>query len=582
MPIVPRMDLGISGLASGFDWRSLVDQLAEVERAPQKRLRTEQNLIEQRNNAYGSILTQFGVLQNRLAFLKDPSLLDTRQTSVGDDTVASVTAEAGAVLGNYTFNFLQLASAAKQQGSSDIGRPLNATNDVSGLVLSSAGLVTSLTDGSFTVNGKQITVATNDTLQQVFDKIGAATGGTVSGSYDASTDKISLSSSGEIVLGSATDTSNFLAVTKLNNNGTGAIVSASALGGVKQAVVLSGANLTTAISDGGHGAGEFKINGVSISFDAATDSLQKVIDRINGSTAGVTAKYDAINDRLALTNNSTGDIGIGLEDVTGNFLAATALSSGTLAHGKDLIYAIDGGDPLISRSNTVTEATSGITGLSVTALKEGVSTTVAIASDTGKIKTAITAFVAEYNKAQSLIDSQTASSTDAKGKVTAGVLAGESAAEEIARKVRGIANTVLSNLPGPIKSLSDLGIESNGDDNTLKISDGSKLDAALSNNLASVKQLFADSTDGLAVQLDTYLEKTSGTDGTLVNKQDNLTKSASDIDTQVADLERIVQADRQRLIDSFIAMERAKRKPINSCNSSSSGSEAPPNESKLA
>jgi mono/diheme cytochrome c family protein len=103
---------------------------------------------------------------------------------------------------------------------------------------------------------------------------------------------------------------------------------------------------------------------------------------------------------------------------------------GTLAHGKDLIFTINGGDRLTSQSNSVTSSTSGITGLSVTALKEGGSTALAISSDRSKITTAITSFVDEYNKAQSLIDSQTASSTDAKGKVTAGILAGESAADE--------------------------------------------------------------------------------------------------------------------------------------------------------
>jgi flagellar hook-associated protein 2 len=92
------MDLGVSGLASGFDWRSLVEQLDEVERAPQKRLLSEQYTIEQRNNAYGSILTQLGVLQNRLSVLKDPTLLDTRQTSVADTSVATATANPGAAL----------------------------------------------------------------------------------------------------------------------------------------------------------------------------------------------------------------------------------------------------------------------------------------------------------------------------------------------------------------------------------------------------------------------------------------------------------------------------------------------------
>src|ERR1041385_6405047 len=99
------MDLGISGLASGFDWRSLVDQLADVERAPQSRLRTEQNTLNQRNNAYGSIKPQLGILQSRVDALKDPTLYDSRAANVSDSTIANASVSAGGTVGSYTFNF---------------------------------------------------------------------------------------------------------------------------------------------------------------------------------------------------------------------------------------------------------------------------------------------------------------------------------------------------------------------------------------------------------------------------------------------------------------------------------------------
>ena len=173
------MDLGVSGLASGFDWRTFVDQIGEVERAPQKRLLLEQGLIEQRKNAYGAIKTQLAVLQNRLTALKDPSLFDSRSSSISDESVAAVTASPGAPLGQFTFNFTQLASAAKLNGTANIGRSLSATNDVSAVVLSDAGFTTSVTAGTFTVNGKQVTIETTNTLQEVFDAISTATGGTI-------------------------------------------------------------------------------------------------------------------------------------------------------------------------------------------------------------------------------------------------------------------------------------------------------------------------------------------------------------------------------------------------------------------
>jgi flagellar hook-associated protein 2 len=553
------LDLGLSGLASGFDWRSFVDQLMEVERAPQKRLRTEQNTLQQVNNAFSSIKTELGVLQNRLSGWSSATLFNSRSASSSDATVGTAVASENAAIGTYTFSISQLATASRQVGAAGAGAPLSPTNDVSSLVLSSAGFATTVTPGTFTVNGKQVTIATSDTLQDVFDAINSATSGAVTASYDSGSDQITLASAGEIVLGSATDTSNFLQAARLRNNGAGTITSTAALGAARLGVTAAQSNLATALSDGGAGAGEFKINGVSIAFNTAQDSLQNILDRINSSSAGVTASYDSVNDQFVLTNKSTGDVGMALEDVTGNFLAATGVSTGVLSRGKDLIYKINNGADLFSHANTITADSSGLSGLSVTVLQEG-STTVTIGSDTTKIKDAIKQFVEAYNKAQSLIETQTASTTDSKGKVTAGVLANESEASSIASRLRSLVYSEASGLAGTLKHLESLGIVSNGNDNTLSVADEDKLATALTNNLSEVTALFTDDTDGLATKLDAYLESLTEDDGLLENHQDAITKQITNIDTQIADLERIVQANRERMLESFTAMETAQAK----------------------
>jgi flagellar hook-associated protein 2 len=556
------MDLGISGLASGFDWRSLVDQLADVERAPEKRLLSEQTTIQQRNNAFSAIKTQLGVLQNRIKALKETSLFDARGVTVSKTSAATASAGAGTPLGSYSFNVTQLAASSSRQGTADIGAKLSATNDVSGLVLSDAAFVNAVTAGTFTVNGKQISVATTDTLQGVFDKISTATGGAVTGSYDSATDRIQLGGASEIVLGSATDTSNFLQAAKLGNNGTGSVTSSAQLGAVRLAKELSAANFATAVTDGGAGAGEFKINGVSISFNAATDSLSNVLSRINNSSAGVLASYDSINDRVVLSNKATGDVGIAIEDVTGNFAAASGLSAGALQRGRNLLYSVNGGGTLSSQTNTISEASSGIPGLSVAVLAQD-SFTVDVAVDSSKIKTAVSDFVAEYNKTQALINTNTASSTDAKGKVTAGTLSGDRDASEINLTLRRLTTGDVSGLSGTIIRLDALGFASNGNDDALATSDTAKLDSAIANNLAGLKDFFTNATGGFAVAFNNYLDHTIGEEGTLVTHQTNLTRQVKDIDTQVADIEKLVLANRQRLIDSFISMETAQQK-INS------------------
>ena len=550
--------LGLSGLASGFDWHSLVDQLTQAEQVPETLLQQQQVKLQTQNNAYGSLVTEFGVLKNAVDALNATSLFSSRVANVSDPTVATATAASGALAGAYTFNIANPATAAVQFGSDGIGAALSATNDVSGLVLGNATFATPITAGTLTVSGSTITIATTDTLQQVFDRIHTATGNAVTASYDSSTDKITLSSASPIILGSSGDTSNFLQVTRLANNGTGTIHSTAGLGSVSQTTALSSANFATAISDGGSGTGAFTVNGVTINFNASTDALGAIIARINSSAASVTANYDAINDRLTLTNNNTGDLGVGLQDVTGNFLAATGLSTGTLQRGANLLYTVNGGGQLSSQSNTITAASSGITGLSVTALKGGI-TTVQVASDTATIQTAITNFVAEYNKVQSLIDSQTASTTAATGVVTAGPLTGDYSIESTASQLRSAVYSSISGLNGAIKSLSQLGYQTNGNDNTLALSDSSVLTNALTTNLNGVRDFFSNATNGLAATLSSYIDGlANSTTGSLVSHQSVLTKNSTGITTQIAAMESRVQLDRQRMIDEFTAMETAQ------------------------
>ncbi|HYE30817.1 MAG TPA: flagellar filament capping protein FliD [Methylomirabilota bacterium] len=554
------MDLGVSGLASGFDWKTLVDQLIDVERVPQKRLLAEQNQLEQRNNAFGSIKTELTILKSRVEALQEGSLFDSRAATTSDSSVATVGAASGAPLGTFSFDIEQLATAARQVGSSDIGKRLSETSDVSGVVLGTAGLGRTIVGGVITINGAQVTIDATDTLQEVFDNISAATAGVVTGSYDPTTDKVQLTSStGTLTLGAANDTSNFLLAAGLHNNGSGTVESATSLSRVRPTAALASANFSTTVTDGGSGTGAFKINGVEITFNASTDTLNSVIDKINASSAGVSARYDVQADQLILTNKTTGDVGIALEDVTGNFLAATGVTTGTLERGSNLLYRINGGDVQQSLSNTITESSSGLAGLSVTALAEGV-VNVTVSQDSSKVKTAITNFIEAFNKVQTLIENQTASSTDAKGKVTAGLLSGESLASDIASELRSASFASVSGLPAQLDHLADIGIVTDGNSNKLTLDDESLLDEALATNLSGVKALFASSASGLANQLDDYLEEVVGEEGSLVAKQLALTEQAAEIDTQVADLERHVQSRREQLLASFLAMETAQAK----------------------
>lgn len=550
--------LQLSGLASGIDWTSIVNELSTIERAPETQMNNQITTDNNKKSAYTTIGGYMTTLATDLKNLSDPTFFDNRTATPADATIATATVASGAPVGTYTLNVKTIASNAVQQGTTATASALNATNDVSSLVLSQAGFGTAVSAGTFTVNGQSVSIATTDTLQSVFDKISSATSGAVTGSYNSSTDEISLNSSSNIILGSATDTSNFLSVAQLYNNGSNAISSVTALGSINLSNPVSTANFATAITDGGSGAGSVKINGVSISYNASTDSANDILQRISNSSAGVTATYDAVNKRFLLTNKTTGDVGISMQDVTGNLLAATGLSAGTLQRGNNLQYTINNGGTLTSQSNTVSGNSSGITGLTFTALKGGnSSTTITIGNDTSKISSALGSFVGAYNNLQGYITDQAKTSKDANGKTTAGILTGDSDAEGIAQSMRHLIDNLGASSSGSIVGLDSLGIVSNGSDNTLALSDTSLLASQLNNNLASIKQFFSDSTNGLATKLNTYVTNVNGTGGVIATDETNMTNEVTNLNASIANLETKIGKDQQRLTNEFVQMEAA-------------------------
>jgi flagellar hook-associated protein 2 len=533
-------------------------------------MQAERDTVNQQNSAYQSIGTDLTNLQKDITTLSSASFFQSCITSSSDSSVATATAQMGTPLGTYTFSVSQLATAAAQDGSAISAAPISSSDDVSGVDLDTAGFADPITAGTFTVNGQTITIATTDTLQSVFDQINSATGGAVTASYDPTSDEITLTSSSPITLGSSADTSNFLQATQLytsaevTTGGTSTVTSLGALAGINLDANASESNLSTAINDGGNGQGAFEINGVTINFDASTDSINDILQAINNSEAGVTATYDGANNRFVLTNNNTGDLGMTMEDVTGNFLAATGLSSGTPQAGVNLQYSLNGSTTRTSESNTIDASSAGLTGLSITAQSKG-SASITVSPDTNTIATAITQFVTDYNTVQNYIASQTTISSSTSSTTgstdstttttgTAGILMGDMDAEGIETSLRQLADA--SPLSGIIQNLNDLGISSDGTDNLLT-TNSDVLNTALANNLGQVTQLFTDPSSGLAATLGSYLTDTLGSSGVISTKEQNLTSQSTAIGNSITALQQKITNDETEMQNEFVEMEDA-------------------------
>ncbi len=556
VPILTMADLSLSGLASGLDWKSLVDQLMQVEAAPVTRMQTEQGTNTQKSNALASLGNMLKTLQSAAQTLKDPAQFTGRIVST--DTSGStwgLSATAGTTAGSHTIAVSQLATKAQRAGAGDITGGIATTSDVTGITLATMRTASVVTSGNFTINGQKVTVATTDSLQDVFDHIAAATGNDVTGSYDPATDKITLTSASnaKIVLGASNDTSNVLAVLKLANNDSASVSSYGTLGTARLGNTIANSGLRTPITAvDGTGAGTFSINGVAINYNVNTDSLNTLIKRINSSGAGVTASYDAINDRMQLANSTTGDLGMTLTEPTGGLLGALGLTSGyTATRGQNAQFSVDGGPTLISNSNTLDASALGIPGLSVT-VNSQTTQTISVAADTGKMTTGIKSFISSYNALQNYIDSVTKVTTTA-GTVSTSVLSDNRDVQDWATQLRRMAFDAIGGA-GTIDRLDDLGIDLD-QSGQMSIKDQDKLNTALSDHGPDVEAFFTNANTGFAAKFDTRLTALIKLDN---DSQDRLTQANKSLDQQIADTQRHLDAERAQLTAGFVAMESAQ------------------------
>ncbi len=96
---------------------------------------------------------------------------------------------------------------------------------------------------------------------------------------------------------------------------------------INNAAVLNSSGINTAVE-----AGTFTINGVQFTVDPATQSLDDIITAINGSSAGVTASYNATTDTVSLANTvpaNTAVINFSAQGDTSNILSALNLRNAT-------------------------------------------------------------------------------------------------------------------------------------------------------------------------------------------------------------------------------------------------------------
>lgn len=191
--------------------------------------------------------------------------------------------------------------------------------NVAGPAGANLGPGTTVTSGTFQINGVGISVNASDSIHSVLDKIAASAAG-VTGVFDVANQSVILTSTtpgsaGQINLGS--DTSGFLAAMNL--------VDAQQVDGIDADLdrIISDVSALTQITDG-----SIYVDGQSFTLTPQTETLRQLMDRMNAANLGVTASYDIEADRFRLTPDS-GLTRFTFDDNNRRFASTLQLPTGT-------------------------------------------------------------------------------------------------------------------------------------------------------------------------------------------------------------------------------------------------------------
>jgi flagellar hook-associated protein 2 len=161
------MGITLSGVGSGFDWATLVDQLRQAETTSRVTpLTTQKSKYQDKLTAWTSLASKLSTLQTAADNLKESSDLSlykaslTSSSSTSADSLLSVTTNTGATTGNYSIQVNHLAKSQKIQSDSAASQDTDAG-----------------WTGSITLEGHEITLD-GKSLQTLRNEINALNSGT--------------------------------------------------------------------------------------------------------------------------------------------------------------------------------------------------------------------------------------------------------------------------------------------------------------------------------------------------------------------------------------------------------------------
>ena len=383
----------ISGLSSGIDTASLVDQLVDAESTKLDSLNQQKQLAEWKQEAYRDVIDDISTFTDTYfsstsssSLIKAANYLQYSATS-SDTTAVEVSAGIDAQTDSHTITVTQLATAETMSSSSAISQGIEGSSeaDFTSAVGESFIITVDGTEYTVTLDSSVTDAASLQTAVNTAVGSGKVTVGTTTNTDNESVLTFSAATDSGVTSISIADSSTNGALTNLGFAGTD--TTANRITEDSTLAEIS-AQLDTAITFVDSKV-TFSINGTSITC-AEDETLEDVIAAIKDANCGATLVYDELTDKLVLTSDDTGaGTMMTASDTTGTFVSSLL---GTTTEGKDAVITYDG--TTVTRSSNSIEL-DGVTYTINDETTEAV--TVDVEQDTDAIYDLVTNFVDAYN-----------------------------------------------------------------------------------------------------------------------------------------------------------------------------------------
>lgn len=600
----------ITGIVSGLDTDSLVEDLMEAEEINLNKLEQEKTYLEWEQEAYREVINDITAFQDTYfnytsaTNLLSASTFNSNAVEFIDESLSSylsVSANADAAQGNYTISNITVATTASTESSASLSAEVRADSINAGIVIDSSNNQFNITfnDVTLTINLATGTYTDLTDLQaevqsQVDDAVGS---GNITVNLDGD------ASSGQLVF--TTDTTNEMTLSPDSDSDALDTLGFSDVNLSNRVDLNSNLadisdNFATALSvDGSEDDISFTINGETFTFTSTTTSLEEIIETVNDSDAGVEITYDELNDQFTIETDDTGSAQkIEFSDLTGNLLESLQFDTSQTYYGSDATLEYDDG----SGSQTITRASNkfSFNGITIN-LKEDYTGEIdfSIESSSDQVMETITAFVEDYNALIEDINSRLDEERDYdyepltdeeeeemsedeiekwNEKAKTGILADDSTLTNMVSKMR---TALYDSVEGAGISLYEIGITTSDEyeDQGKLVIDEDALAEAIESDPEAVTELFTASGDdydsnGLSQRLDDIMDSNvstsmneNGYNGTLLELagiENDDTEYDNSLTEQIEELKEEIEEQKDHMSDledkyynQFAAMEIA-------------------------